>query len=107
VSPATDGFQALQHQLVFIHAPHWEVQGVANAAWWLSKQGLLIRNAAVHQEAPRGSSTVAAMDPQNIASTMSAFANVELNLGKAEMATVGAVLRATQAGKSGMYQHAG
>jgi hypothetical protein len=57
--------------------------------------------------APRGSSTVAAMDPQNIASTMSAFANVEFNLGKTEMATVGAVLRAAQAGKSGMYQHAG
>jgi Pyruvate/2-oxoacid:ferredoxin oxidoreductase delta subunit len=67
--PASDGIKALQHKIVAYHAPQWDAQAVGNAAWSLSKQGLLVGDAAVHlQEATVR--TAVAMDPQHVANTL-------------------------------------
>jgi hypothetical protein len=92
VPPATDGFKVLQYKVVARHATHLGAQGVANTAWSLSKQGLLVADAAVHlQEA--AARTSAAMDAQNVANTVWTFGNMELQLGEAKTPIMRAVLR--------------
>jgi hypothetical protein len=92
VPPASDDLMALQLKIVAFHAPQWDGEGVGNAAWSLSKQGLLLGDAAVHlQEA--AANTAATMEPQEVANTLWAFANMGSRLGKAQHPMMRAIVR--------------
>jgi hypothetical protein len=92
VPSASDRLRMLQRKLVAHHAMEWDAQGVSNVAWSLSKQGLLIGEAAVAlQMASRN--TAASMDAQAVANTLWAFANMNLELGGAQEPLMHAVVR--------------
>jgi hypothetical protein len=92
VSPASDDLIALQHKIVAFHAPHWDGQGVGNAAWSFCKQGLLLGDAAVHlQEA--AARTAATMNSQDVASTLWAFTSANAELGEAKGLLKSAAMR--------------
>jgi hypothetical protein len=95
VPPASDILRTLQHKIVAHHARKWEAQAVGNALWSLSRQGLLVGDAAVHlQEA--AARTAATMDSRSVANTLWAFTNINSDLGEAAEPMTCAIVRVSE-----------
>jgi Pyruvate/2-oxoacid:ferredoxin oxidoreductase delta subunit len=75
VPSPSDRFSLLQQKLVVHHAAEMDAQGVSNVAWSLSKQGLLLGDAALALQSA-SLHTAASMNAQDVAVTLWALARM-------------------------------
>jgi hypothetical protein len=68
VSSSFDHFAMVQHKIVAHHAKRWDAQGVSTVAWSLSKQRLLLGEAAESMQ-KAAKNTAASMDAQAVVNT--------------------------------------